>query len=428
MTKLAIMGGTPVLREPPPPFNTITTDEVEAVSKIVASGLMSGYIATSDEGFEGGPAAQSLEKQWATAFSIDHAIAINSATSGLVAAIGAIGISPGDEVIVPPYTMSATAMAPLAYGGIPVFVDIDPETYCFTARAVAAAITPRTRAILAVNLFGLPTELIELRALADKHGIHLIEDNAQAPLAKQNGRLAGTIGHIGVFSLNRHKHIQTGEGGMCVTADQDLALRLRLIRNHGEVAVRNFGVDDITNLIGFNLRITEMAAAVGSVQLRKLPTIVDESIRHAKRLSAGLTGLAGFTPPHVPDGRVHVYYSWAGRYDESSMGVPRHIFAQALQAEGFSAYEGYVEPLYMLPAFQRRLAIGRDGFPFTLTDRVYQPGLCPNCEALYASELLGYPLCAYLLSDNIVDQLIEAFRKVHTQREQLATNSNSALA
>ena len=174
MAKLAIMGGAPVLSDPPPPFNTVATDEVEAVSKIVASGLMSGYIATSGEGFEGGPAAQDLERQWAEAFSIDHAVAINSATSGLVAAIGAVGISPGDEVIVPPYTMSATAMAPLVYGGIPVFVDIDPETYCFTARAVAAAITPRTRAILAVNLFGLPTELIELRALADKHGIHLI--------------------------------------------------------------------------------------------------------------------------------------------------------------------------------------------------------------------------------------------------------------
>lgn len=428
MSKLAIMGGTPVLFETPPPFNTIRADEVTAAAEVVASGMMSGYIATSGEGFDGGPAAQKLERQWEEKFSIDHAIAINSATSGLVAAMGAIGISPGDEVIVPPYTMSATVIAPLAYGGIPVFVDIDPDTYCFAAGDVAAAITPSTRAIVAVNLFGLPAELIELRALADKHGIHLIEDNAQAPLARQNGRLAGTIGHIGIFSLNRHKHIQTGEGGICVTSDPELALRLRLIRNHGEVAVEDFGIDDITNLIGFNLRITEMAAAVGSVQLGRATDIIDETVRYAERLSDGLRGLDGFAPPHVPEDRIHVYYSWAGRYDEAKTGVPRQLFAKALQAEGFNAYEAYVQPLYMLPTFQRRRAIGRDGFPFTLTDRIYGPGLCPNCESLYERELLGYPICAYTLSEEIVEKLIEAFHKVHAERDALAAMHHKASA
>ena len=428
MNTLAILGGTPIRSEPPPPFNTIGQDEVDAVSKIVASGVMSGYIATSGKGFDGGPAARQLEADWAKTFDIEHAVAINSATSGLVAAMGAIGVGPGDEVIVPPYTMSATVMAPLAYGGIPVFVDIDPDTYCLTAHDVAAAITPRTRAILAVNLFGLPAELNELRALADKHGIYLIEDNAQAPLARQGGKLAGTIGHIGIFSLNRHKHIQTGEGGICVTADPDLALRLRMIRNHGEVAVSDFGIDDITNLVGFNLRITEMAAAVGVVQLRKLPAIIQKTVGYAERLADGLKGLDGFTPPHVPAGREHVYYSWAGRYDEAQTGVPRGLFAEALRAEGFQAYEAYVQPLYMLPAFQRRRAIGRDGFPFTLTNRTYEPGLCPNCESLYERELLGYPICAYTLSDKLVDQLIEAFHKVHAQRDTLAAMHNEATA
>ena len=420
MSELAILGGTPVLSEAPPPFNTIGAEEVEAVSKVVATGMMSGYIATSGDGFDGGPEVQALERAWAETFAIEHAVVVNSATSGLVAAMGAIGVGPGDEVIVPPYTMSATVMAPLAYGGIPVFVDIDSDTYCLTARDVAAAITPRTRAIVAVNLFGLPAELIELRALADRHGIYLIEDNAQAPLAHQDGRLAGTIGHIGIFSLNRHKHIQTGEGGVCVTSDPDLALRLRMIRNHGEVAVEDFGIDDITNLVGFNFRITEMAAAVGTVQLKKMPVIIDEIVGYAERLSAGLAGLEGFAPPFVPDGRSHVYYSWAGRYDETQIGVPRKVFVKALQAEGFAAYQAYTEPLYMLPAFQRRRAIGRDGFPFTLTNRTYEAGLCPNCEALYKRHLLGYPICAYALSDEIVDRLIKAFRKVHAGRDALA--------
>src|SRR5262249_5209652 len=156
---------------------------------------------------------------------------INSATSGLMAAMGAAGISPGDEVIMPPFTMSATAMAPLTYGGIPVFVDIEPDTFCLDLDAVRAAIGARTRAVLAVNLFGHPARLHELRALCDEHGLKLIEDNAQAMLAEEHGRYAGTIGHIGVFSLNYHKHIHSGEGGICTTDDERLARRLQQIRN-----------------------------------------------------------------------------------------------------------------------------------------------------------------------------------------------------
>src|SRR5262249_8722448 len=157
-----------------------------------------------------------------------------SATSGLVAAMGAVGIEPGDEVIVPPTTMSATAVAPLAYGGKPGFADIEPETFGPDPAAVRAPITPRTKAIVSANLIGHPARLAELAAIAREHGLYLVEDNAQGPLAAEHGRYAGTVGDIGVFSLNYHKHIHTGEGGVCVTNDDELALRLQLIRNHGE--------------------------------------------------------------------------------------------------------------------------------------------------------------------------------------------------
>ncbi len=266
---------------------------------------------------------------------------------------------------------------------------------------------------------GLPAALTELRTLANEHDIYLVEDNAQAPLATENGRYGGTVGHIGVFSLNRHKHIQSGEGGVCTTDVDALALRLRMIRNHGEVAAEDFGVADLTNLIGFNFRLTELCAAVAVRQLDKLAEIVDQRVAYARRLSAGLSGIQGFTPPHVPEGRRHVFYSWAGRYDEREIGVPRATFASALKAEGFPASEAYMRPLYLLPAFRHRVAIGRDGFPFNLTDRKYGPGLCPVCEQLYDSELLGFPICAYALATDEIDRLLEAFHKVHENRDTL---------
>lgn len=222
MEKLALYGGKPVIPCPLPVYNTLGEEEVRAVADVVRSGCLSGFYGSWGEQFGGGTVVRRFETAWAERFGVDYAVSVNSATSGLYAAMGAIGIQPGDEVIVPPYTMSATALAPLIYGGIPVFADVEPETFCLDVNAVQTAITSRTRAIIAVNLFGHPAQLNQLRALADKRGLFLIEDNAQAPLAREHGKLTGTIGHIGVFSLNYHKHIHAGEGGVCATNDAGL--------------------------------------------------------------------------------------------------------------------------------------------------------------------------------------------------------------
>ena len=333
--------------------------------------------------------------------------------------MGALGISPGDEVIVPPLTMSASVMAPLIYGGIPVFVDIEPETFCLDVAKVAAAITPRTRAIIAVNLFGHPARLHELASLARTSGIALVEDNAQGPLASESGSYAGTVGDIGVFSLNYHKHIHTGEGGMCVTRDPGLALRLQAIRNHAENIVAPAEIGDPVNMIGFNYRMTEMSAAVGIAQLDRIETEVSRRQRLAEGLSAGLAGLEGVTPPMVRTACRHVYYVWAARLDEVRLGVSREKFSQALSAEGFPHFVGYVKPLYMLPVFQKRVAIGRNGWPFTLSDRQYFKGLCPVAERMYESELLCFETCAFRIDDQLLADLIAAFRKVHANRHLL---------
>jgi perosamine synthetase len=310
-------------------------------------------------------------------------------------------------------------MAPLVYGGIPVFVDIEPQTFCLDVAAVRAAITPRTKAIIAVNLFGHPAALAELAQLASSRGLALIEDNAQGPLAAEGGRYAGTVGDIGVFSLNYHKHIHTGEGGMCVTRDPQLALRLQAIRNHAENIVAPAPIRDPVNMIGYNYRMTEMSAAVGLAQLAKIEQEVGRRQRLAERLSSGLRDLEGFTVPVVRSGCRHVYYVWAARFDAARLGVTRAEFSAALTAEGFPHFVGYVQPLYLLPAFQQRIAFGRDGWPFTLSERRYLKGLCPTAERMYEHELLCYETCAYRVDDATADRLVAAVRKVYERRHEI---------
>jgi len=419
MSKLAIAGGEAAVKTELTLYKSVGERERLEVEKVLASGCLSGYVGAWGEAFDGGPAVQEFESAWKRAFNCKFAVAVNSATSGIYAAIGACGIGPGDEVIVPPYTMSATAMAPLVYGGIPVFCDIEDETFCLDPALVAKEINAKTKAIIAVNLFGHAAKLKELRALADKHNIYLIEDNAQGPFATENGVYAGTIGHIGVFSLNYHKHIHTGEGGVCATNDETLALKMRLIRNHGENAVIPSGLTDLTNMVGFNYRLTELSAAVGIAQLAEHSLHLDKREKMAKTLTDSVGSMLGLTPPAVRENCRHVYYVWAMKYDKNKIGVSREFFSKALTAEGFSNYVGYVKPLYMLPLFQQRKAIGSQGFPFNLTDRQYEEGMCPVVERMHNEELIWFPNCVYQPNDKLTNELCDALTKVFEGRDEL---------
>lgn len=419
MSKLALLGGSPLIDRPLIPYSTIGEEERRAVNRVMSSGKLSGFVGAWCDDFGGGPEVRAFEAAWCERFGAGHAITVNSNTSGLFASVGAVGVGPGDEVIVPPYTMSATAMAPLIYGGIPVFVDIEPDTFCLDPAKVREAITSRTRAIIVVNLFGHPAALHELRRLADEKGIALIEDNAQAPLATENGRYAGTIGHIGVFSLNYHKHFHTGEGGVCTTDDDRLAQRLQMIRNHGENVVEPLGVTNLANLIGFNYRLTELSAAIGIEQLKKADGLVARREQIADRMTAALSDLPGLVPPTARANCRHVYYVWVMRYDEAVVGIPRSLFVKALAAEGFPVAEGYVAPLYLLPIFRRQIAIGDKGFPFNLANRTYEPGLCPVAERMHERELFEFHICSYEVTDKDGEKLVAAIRKVYSQRDVL---------
>ena len=411
----ALLGGKPVNPTPLPRYNTIGAEERAAVLEVLDHGELSGFAAQPNADFLGGRYITALEHDFCEKFGVKHAIAVNSATTGLHAAVAAMGIGPGDEVIVPPYTMTASATAVLYTGAVPVFADIDDQIFCLDPMAVEARITPRTKGIMAVNLYGHPAPLRELQDIAHRHGLFLVEDNAQSPLAAISGRFAGTFGDAGVFSLNRHKVMQCGEGGVVITNDDRIALKVRLVRNHGEVLVKAMGVNDLVNAVGLNYRMTNLEAAIARVQFGRLEGLTAPRIKLADRLREGiLATLPSITPPMVrPDAR-HVYYFFVMKYDAEAAGLSRAMFAKAVRAEGFPMTAGYVRPLYLEPMYQERVCFGRQGFPFSAHPGPldYSRGICPVVERLQDHDLIWTNAIYPPLTEADIDRFVEAMAKV----------------
>ena len=386
-SRLAILGGEPVRTRPFPAYRTIGAEERGAVNEVLDSGNLSQFLGTWSPGFHGGPRVRKLEREWADYYGVKHAVSVNSATSGLYAALGASGVGPGDEVIVSPYTMSCSAVGPLIYGATPVFADIDPCTYCISAETIRRVLTPRTRAILAVDLFGHPADFDAINQIAREHDLIVIEDAAQAPGAKLRGRWAGCLAHMGVFSLNYHKTIHSGEGGIVVTDDDELADRLSLIRNHGETVVEDKGATHLAHLIGYNYRMTEIEAAIASEQLKKLETLTRARIEAAEFLSERWEQVPGLAPAQVQPDCRHVYYVLAVQYDAHTMGVSRERFLAAVGEEGVPLSAGYVKPLYLQPIYQQRAfrcGANCDRYSGSIS---YEEGICPIAETMYNERL-----------------------------------------
>lgn len=415
MSTLALNGGAKTIPRPFSRYNSIGAEEAEAAAAVLRTGVLSRFLGSWDQDFYGGDKVREFERAWCEFFGCPHAVSVNSNTSGLIAALGAIGLEPGDEVIVSPWTMSASATAILVWNAIPVFADIEEQTFNLDPMAVERAISPRTRAIVAVDIFGHAADLEALMPLARRHGLKVIEDCAQAPGALCRGRYAGTIADIGVFSLNYHKHIHTGEGGVCVTADDRLAERMRLIRNHAEAVVGDKGETDLVNMLGFNFRLSEVSAAIGLEQLRKLPALVADRQRLAARLSGRLRDLTGLRPPVVRENCTHVYYVYPLLYDPAATGVPRSRIIAALRAEGVPVSGGY-QNIHLLPMYQKRTVYGRHGFPWSAFDPAgaisYDKGICPVAESLHDSRYIGLGMCLYAYTDGDIDLIGDAFAKV----------------
>ena len=417
---LAINGGKPVRTKPW--IDNITTgeEEKETVLRVLDSGYLSLFEGshTPDPPFSfwGGPEVQSLEEMWCDYYGAKYAVSVNSATSGLYAAIGALGIGYGDEVIVSPYTMSACAMAPMIYGAIPVFSDVELKTGCLDPKSIAERITPRTKAILAVHQFGIPADMDAIMKLAKEHHLKIIEDCAQAHGAKYKGQYVGTIGDIGVFSLNVNKTIQTGEGGLCITNDEDLRYRLALIRNHGEAVVEEAEYRHIENIAGFNYRLSEIHAAIGKEQLKKLDPLNKTRLDFVDRLSNELSHFDFLIPPVGRKDCLPTYYIYPLRFLASVAGVTRKEFIKAAKAEGLFLYGGYTKPLYMQPVYQKK-KLFKNGYPFSAPENMgcrmtYDEGICPNAERLHFDEMIIIEHVRYPHTQEDMEDIITIFRRL----------------
>ena len=432
MSTLALFGGEPIRKKLFPAHNPIGEEEKRAAIEVIESGVLSKFIGVWHPDFYGGEKVQALEEAWADFVGTKYAVSVNSNTSGLFAAIGAAGIGPGDEVIVSPYTMAASATAIIGYNAVPVFADIHPDIFCLDPQSVQGRITPRTKAIMVVHLFGHPADMDSILGIARRHQLVVIEDAAQSPGAIYKGKEVRTLGDMTVFSLNYHKHIHTGEGGIVTTNSDYFVERLQLIRNHGEAVVEAKGVTNIVNTFGFNLRLTEIQAAVGLAQLSKLPRLLEQRIQNADYLSQHIGSLPGIKAPVVYPGCKHVYYVQPFLFDENIVGVSRERFVEAIGAELPTAedrdwgliYNGYVMPLYLQPMFQRQIAYGESGCPFKCPlyrgQVNYKQGLCPVTERIEAKYMIGTEFMRPPATLEDMKDVVRAFGKVYEYRLELA--------
>jgi perosamine synthetase len=305
--------------------------EIRAVERVLRSG-----------GLAQGPEVAAFEAEFSSLVEGRECVAVNSGTSALHLGMVAAGIGAGDEIIVPSFTFAATANAVRLAGAQPVFVDIDPKTFCMSPDSVSAAITPRTAGIMPVHLYGHPADMDRLAELARMKGLLLIEDAAQAHAAAIRDSPVGTFGDIAAFSFYPTKNMTSGEGGMVVASCPDVARRVRLLRNQGmERQYQN-------EIIGFNARMTDIGAAIGRVQLTKLSDWTDQRRANARALDVALAEVAGVVPPYVADGVTHVYHQYTLRI----VGGPgRDGLQQRLAKGGVGSGVYYPTPVHLLPSF-----------------------------------------------------------------------------
>jgi len=418
MKKLALLGGEKTREKPFPPFPVMDEKEINAVMAVLKNKAISKFHL----GFRGGETVQEFEKKFAEYHGVKHAIAVNSGTASLHIAVAAAGVGPGDEVITTPYTFSASATSVLHHNGIPVFADINPKTFNLDPEKVREKITDSTKAIIAVHLYGHPVDMDPIMELAQEQDLKVIEDNAQSPGALYNNKLAGTIGDFGTFSFQQTKNIMTGEGGMTITDDDELAERARMVRNHGEYYLEGKPRAYVTNILGWNYRMTELEAAVGIEQLKRLDELNDIRIRNADFLTSELSKIEGIITPHVSEKAKHVYHMYQVIYDEERFKIPRNLIADAITAEGIPIWPGHRKPLYDNPLFLEKQTYGEEGCPFTCKfykgNVDYEMGMCPVTEKTCNTAItLSHIRPPATLED--MQTIVDTFKKVMENIDEL---------
>lgn len=390
MADLAIEGGRPV-RETLLPYGRQCVDE-EDIQAVVAV-LRSDWLTT-------GPKVREFEEAFAARVGAQHAVAVCNGTAALHAAVHALGIGPGDEVIVPAMTFAATANCVVYQGGTPVFADVDNGTLLIDPVQVEKKVTPRTKAIIAVDYAGQPCDYDRLRAIADHHGIKLVDDACHALGGTYKGRPVGALADLSTFSLHPVKHITTGEGGIITTNDATLAQRMKVFRNHGitsEHRQREAAGGWFYEMVdlGCNYRLTDFQCALGLSQLRKLQMWIERRQTIARRYDAAFAGLKAVRPLMAGPNVSHAYHLYVIMLDLDKLRVKRETVFAALRAEGIGVNVHYI-PVHLHPFYQKRFGT--------------KPGLCPVAEAVY-ERIASLPIFPGM-ADGDVEDVITAVRKV----------------
>ena len=312
----------------------IGNEEIEAVTRVLRSGMLAQ-----------GREVELFEREFAEYIGARHAIAVANGTLALDTALKALGIREGDEVITTPFTFIATANAILYQRARPVFADIDPRTYNLNPDRVLEKITHRTRAIIVVHLYGQPADMKAFTEIAEDHHLLLVEDAAQAHGAEFLGKKVGSFGHAAIFSFYPTKNMTTGEGGIIVTDDDEVARKARLIRDHGQE--RKY----LHVVLGYNYRMTNIAAAIGRVQLRKLDTLNEVRRRNAEILTRELKGLRGIIPPYEDPRGKHVYHQYVVRVTAEAK-LSRDELVEKLREKGIETAIHYPVPIHKQPLYR----------------------------------------------------------------------------
>lgn len=419
MNSLAILGGPPVRTKPFPTWPVFDAREEVNLLEVLRSGHWWRYTLGEATGPPQGGAASApskvseLQRKFAAAHGCRHGIACVNGTAALEVALRALGLGPGDEVIVPPYTFVATATAPMLIGATPVFCDIDPETFNLDPGRIEEAITPCTRAIVAVHFAGLAADMEAISGIAARHGIPVVEDAAHAHGGSWNGRPLGSIGAAATFSFQASKNMTAGEGGLVTTSDPALAEVCESLVWVGRKTGRPWYEH---HRLGWNYRLTEFQAAILLAQLERLPAQTALRQANASYLSARLREIPGISPLAVPPYATgHAWHIFVFRFLESDFGLSRGTFLRALEAEGIPASSGYAHPLYRNPLFEN---------PDLPMDYRRFVDLCPESQSACAEAVwLEHRL---LLGDkHDMDDIAEAIAKIHTFRSTMAAQAES---
>lgn len=414
--QLAIFGGKKTVTETAPVWPRFSDEDIDAATWALNEARTKRDFISASFGGEG---LEAFEGDFAKFLGAEHVVSVNSGCAAIHVALMAAGVKGGDEVIVSPYTWGQTVSPILQANAIPVFADIEPDTFNLDPASIEANVTLHTKAIVVVHLFGGPARMDAIMEVAERHNLMVIEDCAQADGASYKGKRVGSWGHLGAFSIGNGKNLAAGDGGMVTTNDKRLWEMALLFGHHPSRQGRQLEDPELREYIDsccYTYRMHPISSVIARSQLKHLDEWNAERRRNADYLSEKLSEIPGVAPPDVAEGGEHVYHMYSMTYEPEEMdGLSREVYVKALAEEGVGVSAYVKEPIYLRRRYQEREYFSGNGLPWSLGKREvkYAAGDCPVAERRCAEQEMNLGSTAwYEDCTELMDQIATAFRKV----------------